>query len=163
MDKAQIGLAGEYYVLAQLAQRGFVGALTLGHTKGIDILVSDSKYKTLFRVEVKTSIKTPQHESLFGKTAFYTWAMSKKHEAIKDDRLYYCFVNLGNSNELPKFFIVPSKTVASYVRNQHVRWVNSRKSKVQDTTMRRFRVAIDDPDGYLMNWKAFGKTSNKAL
>jgi hypothetical protein len=39
MEYAQIGLAGEYYVLAQLAQRGLVGALTLGHTKGVDILV----------------------------------------------------------------------------------------------------------------------------
>ena len=161
MDKALIGLTGEYYVLAQLAQRGLVGALTLGHTKGIDILVSDSKYKTLFRVEVKTSIKKPQHESLFGKTAFYTWTMSKKHETIKDDRLYYCFVNLCKSDELPTFFIVPSKSVASYVRNQHIRWLNSRKSKVQDTTMRRFRIAVDDPDGYLINWKAFGRTSNR--
>ena len=153
-------MAGEYYVLAQLAQRGLVGALTLGHTKGIDILVSDSRYKTLFRVEVKTTIKKPLHEKLFGKTAFYTWTMSQKHETIKDDRLYYCFVNMGNSDELPKFFIVPSKKVAAYVRNQHNRWLKSRKSKVQDTTMRRFRIAVDDPDGYFMNWKVFGKASN---
>lgn len=87
--------------------------------------------------------------------------MSKKHETIKDDRLYYCFVNLCKSDELPTFFIVPSKSVASYVRNQHIRWLNSRKSKVQDTTMRRFRIAVDDPDGYLMNWKAFGRTSSR--
>jgi hypothetical protein len=118
---------------------------------------------SLFRIEVKTSIKKPQHESLFGKAAFYAWVMSQKHETIKDDRPYYCFVNLRKSDELPKFFTVPSKTVASYVRNQHNRWLNSRKPKVQDTTMRRFRIAVDDPDGYLMNWKAFGKTSNKAL
>jgi hypothetical protein len=156
-------LAGEYYILAQLAQRGLVGALTLGHTKGIDILVSDSKYKTLFRIEVRTSIKKAHCESLFGQSAFYTWAMSRKHETIKKDRLYYCFGNLGKSDELPKFFIVPSKTVASYVRNQRYRWLNSRKSKVQDTTMRRFRIAVDDPDGYLMNWKVFRKMSKKAL
>lgn len=158
MEKTQIGLAGEYYVLAQLAQRGFVGALTLGHTKEVDILVSDSKYKTLFRIEVKTTIKKPLHESLFGKTAFYTWTMSQKHETIKNKRLVYCFVYLRGNDELPMFFIVPSKKVAAYVRNQHNRWINSRKSKVQDTTMRRFRIAVDDPDGYLMNWKIFGKT-----
>lgn len=154
-DKAQIGLAGEYYVLAQLAQRGFVGALTMGHTKGIDILVSDSQYKTLFRIEVKTTTKQPQHERLFGKKAFYTWAMSQKHETIRDDRLFYCFVYLGKDDELPKFFIVPSKKVAAYVKSQHQQWLKSRKSKVQDTIMRRFRIPIDDPDGYLMNWRVF--------
>jgi hypothetical protein len=29
-DKALVGLAGEYHMLAQLAERGYVGALTLG-------------------------------------------------------------------------------------------------------------------------------------
>lgn len=37
-DKSLVGLADEYHVLAQLAERGIVGALTLGYTKGIDIL-----------------------------------------------------------------------------------------------------------------------------
>ena len=64
MDKNQIGLAGEFYVLAQLAQRGFVGTLTLGHTKGIDILVSNSRFRKLFRVEVKTTRRKPHHEHL---------------------------------------------------------------------------------------------------
>jgi hypothetical protein len=163
MEYAQIGLAGEYYVLAQLAQRGLVGALTLGHTKGVDILVSDSKYKALFRVEVKTSTKKPSHSQLFGMSLFYTWIMSEKHETIKDDRLYYCFVHMSNCDELPKFFIVPSKTVASYVRKQHRRWLNSGNAKATETKMRNFRIAVHDPDGYMNNWKAFGKTSNQAL
>ena len=161
MEKAQIGLAGEYYVLAQLAQRGFVGSLTLSNTKGIDILVSDSKCKTLYRVEVKTTTKKPHRESLFGKKPFYSWPMSEKHETIRDERLYYCFVYMSLSNELPKFFIVPSKTVAKYVRKQHRHWLQSRTSKVHETSMRVFRIPIDDPEGYLMNWKVFGKSSNK--
>jgi hypothetical protein len=43
VDKALVGLAGEYHVLAQLAERGYVGALTLGHTKGVDILVTNPR------------------------------------------------------------------------------------------------------------------------
>lgn len=157
MDKTQIGLAGEYYVLAQLAQRGLVGALTMGHCKGIDILVSDPKYKALYRVEVKTTAKAPSRESLFGKSKNYAWAMGEKHETIRDDRLFYCFVHLGDDDELPRFFIVPSKKVASYVRREHRHWRNSRTHKVAKTTLRRFRIPIHDPDGYLMNWKVFGK------
>ena len=163
MDKNQIGLAGEFYVLAQLAQRGFIGTLTLGHTKGIDILVSDSRFKTLFRVEVKTTRRKPHHEHLFGKSKFYGWPMSEKHESIRDDRLFYCFVCLGAIDELPKFFIVPSKHVASYVRKQHKQWLASREAKVEVTTMRRFRIEVTDPNGYQDNWKVFGKSSNQAL
>ena len=163
MEKAQIGLAGEYYVLAQLAQQGFIGALTLSNTKGIDILVSDSKYKHLYRIEVKSTIKKTHHERLFGKKAFYSWPMSEKHETIRDDRLYYCFVHMSSTNELPKFFIVPSKTVATYVRWQHKFWLKTRKSKGNETSMRQFRIPVDDPEGYLMNWKVFRKASNQAL
>ena len=39
-DKALVGLAGEYHVLAQLAERGYVGALTLAgkhRDEGVDI------------------------------------------------------------------------------------------------------------------------------
>ena len=41
LEKTQIGLAGEYYVLAQLSARGFIATLTLGNTKGVDILVTN--------------------------------------------------------------------------------------------------------------------------
>ena len=158
MDKSQIGLAGEYYVLAQLAQRGLVGALTMGHTKGIDILVSDSKYRTLYRIEVKSSAQAPRHENLFGKSAFYAWTMGEKHETIRDDNLYYCFVHLGATpNEMPKFFIVPSRKVATYVRWEHRHWRNTRTRKVEKTTLRRFRIPVHDPDGYFMNWSVFEK------
>lgn len=34
MDNTQIGLAGEFYVLAQLVQRGLAASLTLANTKG---------------------------------------------------------------------------------------------------------------------------------
>ena len=41
LNKNQVGLAGEYYVLAQLSARGLIGTLTLGNTKGVDILVTN--------------------------------------------------------------------------------------------------------------------------
>ena len=39
MDITQKGLAGEFYALAQLTARGYNASLTLGNTKGVDILV----------------------------------------------------------------------------------------------------------------------------
>jgi hypothetical protein len=50
MNISQKGLAGEYYVLAQLTARGINASLTLGNTKGVDILVyNEEKKKGLLR------------------------------------------------------------------------------------------------------------------
>jgi hypothetical protein len=60
LDKTQIGLAGEYYVLVQLTARGFIAIVTLGNTKGIDILVTNQDINVLFKVECnlqKTSFR----------------------------------------------------------------------------------------------------------
>ena len=56
----QIGLAGEYYVLAQLTQRGLIVTLTLSTTKGVDILVLNPGREKLFKVEVKTTHRSPE-------------------------------------------------------------------------------------------------------
>jgi hypothetical protein len=53
MDHTQTSLAGEFYVLAQLMQRGLVATLTLANTKGVDILVSNPELNRLFKIEVK--------------------------------------------------------------------------------------------------------------
>lgn len=155
MDKSNVGIAGEYFVLAQLAQRGLVITMTLSHTKSIDILVTNEAFKTLYKVEVKTTQKKPLTEKLFGKKPFYCWTMSEKHEQIKDPRLFYCFVHLSHLKELPRFFIVPSRIVARYVKWQHNKWLKSRKRQIKDTTMRRYRIPIDDPAGYGDNWDVF--------
>jgi len=45
ISKNQISLAGEFAVLSQLALHGFDANLTLGNTKGVDILLSNSETK----------------------------------------------------------------------------------------------------------------------
>ena len=75
LDKTQIGLTGEYYVLAQLSARGFVATLTLGNTKGVDILVTNQEINKLFKVEVKTSTNKPSNAKHFSKKKTYHWTM----------------------------------------------------------------------------------------
>ncbi|GAF96255.1 unnamed protein product [marine sediment metagenome] len=155
LDKTQIGLAGEYYVLAQLSARGFIATLTLGNTKGVDILVTNQEINKLFKVEVKTTIGKPRIERLFSNRPMYIWPMSKKHEAILDEKLIYCFVHMTEVDKLPKFFLIPSKDVAAYVKWQHEYWLKTRKNKVKETTMRNFRIEVDDPNSYENNWDIF--------
>ena len=150
LDKSQVGLAGEYYVLAQLTSRGFIATLTLGNTKEVDILVTNQAINKLFKVEVKTTTNKPSNDKLFGDNLFYHWTMSKKHESISDKNLIYCFVVIEDVNRMPLFFLVPSIEVATYVKWQHQYWLDKRKGK--DTSIRQFRIEVDDPNGYHNNW-----------
>jgi len=155
LEKTQIGLAGEYYVLAQLTARGFVATLTLGHTKGVDILVTNQEINKLFKVEVKTTLAKPRIVKLFSDKPFYSWPMSVKHESIIDEKLIYCFVHIEDADTIPRFFLVPSKVVAEYIKREHQFWLDSRKGKVKDNPMRNFRIEINDPNGYENNWEIF--------
>jgi len=155
LDKTQTGLAGEYYVLAQLTARGFIATLTLGNTKGVDILVTNHEINKLFKVEVKTTSNAAKNAALFTNKKAYHWTMGMKHENIKDNNLIYCFVIIEDVNTLPLFFLVPSNDVAEYVKWQHDYWLSTRTEKVVETNMRQYRIEIDDPKNYLNNWEIF--------
>ncbi|MCR9289057.1 MAG: PD-(D/E)XK motif protein [Bacteroidetes bacterium] len=155
LDKTQIGLAGEYYVLAQLTARGFIATLTLGNTKGIDILVTNQEINSLFKVEVKTTTSKPGVSKIHSTEKCYQWTLSSKHENLIDENLIYCFVYIQETNQLPLFFLVPSKEVANYVKWQHKHWLELKKGK--DTTMRKFRIELSDPKVYRNNWDIFHK------
>lgn len=152
-DRALVGLAGEYHVLAQLAQRGYVGALTLGHTKGVDILVTNPRSGTIRKVEVKTTRRGLARHHVFGPSLFHCWPLSVKHESVSAKDLVYCFVTLGQPGELPKFFLVPAPEVAQYVKWEHQHWLKARSGREND--MRMFRVEERDPKGYRDNWALF--------
>ena len=146
-----VALAGEFATLSQLALHGFDANLTLGHTKHVDILVSDPRSGGMYKLEVKTSGyrnargDADKRSRLFGHC--YEWMMSQKHEDITDPSLFYCFVNItGEAGTSFRFFIVPSAVVAEYVREQHQLWLSG-DSRRKDTTMRTFRLALED-DGY---------------
>ena len=152
-DTAMVGLAGEYYVLAQLAHRGLVGTLTLGNTKGVDILVADPDVSRVSKLEVKTSRSRLVNEKLFPGGPFYKWQMSAKHEVMNDPHLYFCFVLLGEPKQLPRFFVVRSQVVAEYVSWQHRFWLSSHpEGSVKDTARRVFRIPHDDPDHFEDSW-----------
>ena len=76
MDITQKGLTGEFYVLAQLTSRGFNASLTLGNTKGVDILVINDKNNIGYKIEVKTSAKKRGPKA----KRPLSWILSKKNE-----------------------------------------------------------------------------------
>lgn len=151
INKNSVSLAGEFAVLSQLALLGYDANMTLGHTKSVDILVSDPKTNKLYQLEVKTNYindkKKPSVSKIHGK-AVCDWIMSKKHEDVDVPTLFYCFVNISKNTNLFKFYIVPSKVVARYIKEEHQLWIDEKKKEAKkvkyDTDMRLFRMGIKD-------------------
>lgn len=139
------GVAGEYFVAAELSRRGYIATLTLRNARGIDIIVADPDSTRSIGIQVKTS-----------QSQAAAWLASKKVEEAKLARnLFFVFVNL-NGLELPSFYVVPRATVAKYLRENHRRWLQEPKRDGQprkDTSMRIFR----DPTGAFRDrWDLLG-------
>ena len=156
MEITNKGLTGEFYVLAQLHSRGYDASLTLGNTKGVDIIVMNNKTNKGFKVEVKTTTNKPIKEKLFAEwhndNLCYHWILSKKNESYVADTLIYCFVHISDLQTMPKFFLIHSKEVAEYVKSQHEFYLSTRTKKIKDSSMRKFRIEIADPNNYENNW-----------
>ncbi len=140
INSNSVSLAGEFAVLSQLALRGYDANMTLGRTKGVDILVSDPNSPRMLRLEVKTNHRTARvsRSKCFG-TTVSSWMMSEKHESLRDPNLFYCFVNISDDTKQFRFFIVPSELVAEYVKAENKKWL-SEDSNRRKTKMRTFRM-----------------------
>jgi hypothetical protein len=51
------GVAGEYFVAAELSRRGFIASITLRNTRGIDIVATNSSVSKTVTMQCKTSRK----------------------------------------------------------------------------------------------------------
>jgi hypothetical protein len=148
-DNNSISLAGEFAVLSQLALRGYDANMTLGRTKGVDILASHPATGKMFKLEVKTkyrdSSKEMHRSAIFGKVKG-EWIMNEKQEGWIDPLLFYCFVIVSPRTTSFQFYIVPSSIVAKYVKEQHVYWLKETKrlGKAGKTSkIRTFRIGFD--------------------
>ena len=143
-----VSLAGEFAVLSQLYLHGYEANMTLGHTKNVDILISDPCAGSMYKLEVKTNYQNSSNKPHVSKAhgKFVSgWIMHEKHETITDPDLFYCFVNIGQETNLFKFYIVPSTVVAQYVLDQHRHWLKQKTKegkKVKETDMRIFRIGF---------------------
>lgn len=139
------GVAGEYFVAAELSRMGYIASITLRNTKGLDILVSNENASRQVGIQVKTNQDTKR-----------AWMLNKKAENYFADNLFYVFVNLKEKEERPDFYIVPSQIVAEQIKKTHRDWLDTPGRQGQphkDTSIRTFR---DEAGEYLERWELFG-------
>lgn len=112
LSTALSGVAGEYFVAAELSRQGYVASLTLRNTRGIDILASNADATRSVGIQVKTSQNRGAE-----------WMLTKKVEAAElAENLFFVFVSL-NGDAPPTFHIVPRNVVVQYVTESHTRWL----------------------------------------
>ncbi len=142
------GVAGVYYVAAELSRRGLIASTTSRNTRGIDVLVSSQDASRQVGVQVKTSQGDGRK-----------WLLVEHAERYFADNLFYVFVDLKDEGSRD-YFVVPSRVVAEFIRDAHQQWINApgrggRQRK--DSSMRVFR----DPDGkFLEQWQTLGLPLN---
>ena len=140
LSSIQTGVAGEYFVCAELTRRGYVASLTLRNTRGIDVLAANADATKSVGIQVKTCQ---------GRRA--AWMMNAKAEADGAENLFYVCVCLPTQGE-PTYYIVPRPVVAAYVRDTHKAWLATpgrSGKKHMDNPLRSFK----DPTGeYKDRW-----------
>jgi hypothetical protein len=139
------GVAGEYFVAAELSRRGYIASITLRNSKGLDILCSNENATRSVGIQVKTNRGSNR-----------SWLMNEKSENYHAENLFYVFVNLNDNIKPPDYFIVPSKVTADHAKETHATWLKTPGKNGQahiDTKMRKFS---DPEEKYLNKWEMLG-------
>ncbi len=150
ISKNDVGIAGEFYIAHVLAKHGFKVNVSLGRTEGFDLFVKNPNGINI-TVSVKTTYSNKSIEII----------MNKKAETLIDESLFYAFVRLNMPDGVPEFWIVPSKIVASVIKESDETYMGTPKkdgSAHKETSMRVFalgthRIYPDDWEDQLEPFK----------
>ena len=138
-------VAGEYFVAAELSRRGHIASISLRNTRGIDILATNATASRSVTIQCKTN-----------QLSRTSWMLNDKCESFFSDNHFYAFVVLGAPLERPRYHIVPSVSVATYISHGHSTWLATPGRRGQahvDTPMRKFD---DRANEYLERWDLLG-------
>ena len=139
------GVAGEYFVAAELSRRGYIASISLRNTRGIDVLATNQAATRSITIQCKTN-----------QSGARSWMLSEKSEDFFAPDHYYVFVALGSATDRPRFHVVPSEIVANYIAQSHQQWLRApgRDGRQHvDSAMRNFK---DPDDTYLDRWDLLG-------
>lgn len=140
--------------MAELLRRGYIAALAPHGVPNADIVVTDIEGTRLCSIQVKTRRDLGSDGG---------WHMKAKHENVRGDRLFYCFVDFGKSPEsVPVVHVIPSGVVADVLSSSHQKWLavpGKQGQAHKDGPMRRLlpdyaRVYGTENNPYPSGWLA---------
>jgi hypothetical protein len=129
------GIAGEYFVAAELSRKGFIAAVTLRNTRGADILVSRPGGTKAATIQVKTM-----------QSGRIKWLLHKSDETARGASHFFVFVALNGRDGQLEYHIVPGAVVSKTCAEGHRNSLKGTKrdgSQRKDSSMRTFQPGED--------------------
>ncbi|KAF0181371.1 MAG: hypothetical protein FD161_44 [Limisphaerales bacterium] len=139
------GVAGEYFVAAELSRRGYIASISLRNTRGIDILATNQQASRSVTIQCKTN-----------QTNRKVWILNDKCEGFYSDEHFYVFVALGNLAERPNYHIVPSRIVAERISRSHRDWLRTPGRGGREHADSAVRNFSDSKGEFLERWDLLG-------
>jgi len=139
------GVAGEYFVAAELSRRGHIASISLRNTRGIDIIATNREASRSVTIQCKTN-----------QLARKVWILNEKSDDFVSDAHFYVFVALGGVLERPSYHVVPSRNVAAYTSTGHRQWLQTLGRAGRQHVDNPVRKFSDLDDEYLERWDLLG-------
>ena len=150
-DKKLTGTAGEHYVCAALARRGWAPALTRDGLKRVDILAINTETQAMVSIQVKTTMAD-------------NFTLGNVPLAQADNE-WYVLVRIGTTPNAPvECFVVPRDHVAAASWIGHHLWLTDPEVPVgkRNTPVSGSRVKSWVFDGYKERWDLLGSRTDDA-
>ena len=132
-EKIFSGIAGEYFVAGELSRRGFIAAVTLRNTAGVDIVASNERDSVNIQVKTRTVEKTSG-----------SWQMGNKPLETKKEwnKSFYVFVAIHSNpeNQDIDYYVIPKNILNGKMENITKRFL--KKSKKTKQTLERCRRVL---------------------
>ena len=110
----QVGRAGEYFVVAELNKRGAFAVAFAGNMPKIDLMACNEDQSRTVHIQVKTkSAGRTWHSSIVGSK------LMDQPESAQDETNFWIFVDLGELEESPSYWIVPNWWILNDIYNEH--------------------------------------------
>jgi len=113
-----VGLAGEYFVCAELSSRGIVAVLAPKNNPEIDVIATAPDGSRFANIQIKTmSIKNKQG-----------WKLNKKIEnKIGSKNFFVVLVNLIEFGQMPEFYIFGRDELAVLIKANYQKYLATPK------------------------------------
>lgn len=151
LDAVLCGVAGEYFVAAELSRRGYLASITLRNSRGVDILATNREATKSVAIQVKTNQR-----------GVAEWILNQKVEATPGndelpENLFFVFVNLPPDGAPPTYHVISRREIARLTKEAHESWLatpgRGGRRRSTNNPIRKFK---DTGGRYLGRWDLLG-------
>lgn len=137
---------------------GYEAFVQLIEPKNIRIIRADKKHDDYEfiainelsnnRYKIRTCTSTRNFRYVNGVGQGISWMLTKIDETVYSDDLFYCLIQVIDDKVEDRyffrFFLVPSKLVADFIKRTIKEWLENKKSRSKNNNVRQFVLGTKD-------------------